>query len=340
MEVWNQLKSRSSTSRSESRRGIPPHRRLITLFALSILAGLVTLSACVSGGRSDTSVESARAAAVTAGVEAVETDDDEHEADEHEAEEHETDEQEVDEHEADEHEPEDSLAEGRSVFLSVGCATCHGQDALGTSIAPGLPGHIEAQIREQVRSPRTGSVMPAFSESQLSDGDLAALVAYITSLEGDGHLHQEPADIDATVSMHHWMAISAVKAENVEEALHHLDHIIDLVDGDHLAAMNEIDEQLRSGDLHDAEHGIESMLVGAAEMDLGMDQLHLELALQSLAIENATEVEHHITHFMETADDDESELANGVIDDVKAGRYHETEDALHELLEMAHDEHE
>ncbi|MEE9325312.1 MAG: cytochrome c, partial [Dehalococcoidia bacterium] len=81
---------------------------------------------------------------------------------------------------------EEIISRGRELYLSVGCAACHGQNAEGSSIGPALPGHTEEQVKSQVRNPIKN--MPAFSQAQIDDEGLDAIAAYITSL-GVGVAH-------------------------------------------------------------------------------------------------------------------------------------------------------
>ena len=68
---------------------------------------------------------------------------------------------------------DEPVEEGRRLFLSKGCAACHGQDAQGSEIAPAVPGHSEAVVKRQVRNPRLR--MPAFTEDQVSNEELEAI---------------------------------------------------------------------------------------------------------------------------------------------------------------------
>ena len=43
---------------------------------------------------------------------------------------------------------------GQELFVSKGCAACHGQNAEGSAIAPALPGHSKQMVKRQVRTPR------------------------------------------------------------------------------------------------------------------------------------------------------------------------------------------
>ena len=116
---------------------------------------------------------------------------------------------------------EDPVAEERELFISAGCAACHGQDGEGTSIAPALAGHNEEQVRRQVRAPV--GVMPAFSAIQIGDTDLEKIAHFVESL-APGDAHQEPAEMGHLVAMHRQMALLALTAENAAEAEHHVRH--------------------------------------------------------------------------------------------------------------------
>ena len=201
------------------------------------------------------------------------------------------------------------VEQGEQLYRAKGCSSCHGIGAGGSDFAPALPGHSADQVRRQVRSP-LGS-MPAFGPAQVSDQELDLLVAYVESLEAEGP-HSEPTALalDEAVAMHHWMALTALAAENPAEAVHHVGHAIELLaDGAHRDAMEAVLGSLESGALHDAEHEIEEMLAGTAEPALSMGELHLQLALSSVQGDDAMDPSHHVQHFIDEADDHEREGA-------------------------------
>ena len=74
----------------------------------------------------------------------------------------------------------------QALFVEVGCAVCHGENAEGdgvnlrTSIA-GTP-MIIGQFRTRVRNGR-GSAMPAHTEDQISDEEIEQLHDWLTSLD-------------------------------------------------------------------------------------------------------------------------------------------------------------
>ena len=225
---------------------------------------------------------------------------------------------------------EDSGEDGHQLFIDRGCASCHGQEAQGTNIAPGLPGHSAEMIKRQVRSPI--GVMPRFTTDVLSDEELEEIIAFIEGLEGE-HAHVPPTDATQEVALHHWMALLALKVDDIPEATHHVGHIIELVTGDHLHQMEEVLTMLDEGQLHDAEHAIEGMLAGTAVTDLTLEAVHLELALSSLRSDDVDDASHHIQHFSESPSGHEKEAAQEILDLLQANDPHEAEDKLEVLME-------
>ena len=165
-------------------------------------------------------------------------------------------------------------SEGQASFIAKGCAACHGDYAEGSAIAPALPGHNEMMVKRQVRNPRFN--MPSFSEQQISADELDAIAGYIASLPTEGHAHPETIELTESVEMHHWMALESLKADDRREAIHHVEHIINLLEpGQHHETMVAIAQSLQAGGGHEPEHAIEEMLAGTAAPDVTLFQLHL-----------------------------------------------------------------
>ncbi len=220
---------------------------------------------------------------------------------------------------------------GQEVFNSVGCVACHGQDAEGTTIAPALSGHTEKQVRRQARAPV--GIMPVFPPDKVSAAQLNDLVAYIASL-GEGHAHQrEGGDIGAEMQMHHWMALFAIEDGGIDEGRHHIQHIIDLTEGEHQARMQGVLTELEAGNNHEAAHTIEEMLAGVLESGASSGTMHLRLALSSVRIDDADGAFHHMEHFVEIADPTGHEAGEAVMTLVQAGVLTAAEHELVELLE-------
>ena len=122
------------------------------------------------------------------------------------------------------------ISSGQQLFQNKGCATCHGQNAEGTDIAPALTGHSATQVKRQVRAPL--GIMPVFPPDKISNEELEAISEFIEGL-GGGHAHVRGPGSPDEVAIHHWMALFSTDAEDPSEAIHHLGHIIELTEGQH-----------------------------------------------------------------------------------------------------------
>lgn len=224
---------------------------------------------------------------------------------------------------------------GHALFITKGCAACHGQNAEGTTIAPALPGHTEQMVKNQVRNPRFQ--MPAFGPAQISEEELDAIADFIVTLAGDDHQHQEsiedPGEQAAAVEMHHWMALESLEAGDPADAIHHVGHIIESLDpGEHLDRMRQILSSLESGgDSHGPEHQIEEMLAGSASPGLTIFQLHLRQALDSLDADDVSQAKHHVGHAQETADQN---AARGLAEVQELLEMEDRHGAEHEIQEI------
>ncbi len=235
----------------------------------------------------------------------------------------------------------ESGSPGHCLFVSKGCAACHGQNAEGTSIAPALPGHNEQMVKNQVRNPRFQ--MPAFGVDQISNAELDAIAGFIAGIEGDGHRHaatlEEPVERAAAVEMHHWMALESLESHDTAEAIHHVGHIIELLQpGEHRQRMQEILASLESGgEFHEPEHQIEEMLAGSASPGLTLFQLHLRQALDSLDADDGSEAKHHLAHAQEIGDEAASKGLAEVQELLELEDHHGAEHEIQEIL--GRDEH-
>lgn len=220
---------------------------------------------------------------------------------------------------------------GSQLYVDKGCAVCHGQNAEGTSIAPSLSGHNAEQVKRQVRNPL--GTMPRSSPDQVSDDELGKIIDFIESLSPVAE-HVEPVAMEDALVMHHWMALSALEADNPDEAEHHVSHIIEFVtDAEHKAQMEDILKAIQAGDYHDASHETEEMLVTKAEPELAMKTMHLQLALASIGSENGENAKHHIEHFIDLVTGLEKEQAQEIIDLLEQGNFHDAEHEVGEMLE-------
>ncbi|MCH7706226.1 MAG: hypothetical protein IIB33_04190, partial [Chloroflexi bacterium] len=159
------------------------------------------------------------------------------------------------------------------------------------------------------------------------------LVAYITGL-GEGHAHQrEGGDIGAEMEMHHWMAMFAIEDGGIDEGRHHIQHIIELTEGDHRARMQAVLTELETGDAHEAAHTVGEMLAGVLENGASGVTMHLRLSLSSVRIDDVDGAFHHMEHFVEVADPTNGEVGEAVMTLIQAGNLTMAEHELVELLE-------
>jgi cytochrome c553 len=74
----------------------------------------------------------------------------------------------------------DPVQDGRALFFSHGCASCHGLEGQGSAVGKDLSKSDSEEISDEVRKgPKT---MPAFESGVLSDADLEKLIAFLQSV--------------------------------------------------------------------------------------------------------------------------------------------------------------
>jgi len=232
--------------------------------------------------------------------------------------------------------PSTPESEGERLFIANGCSACHGAQGQGSAIAPALAGHTGSQVKRQARAPL--GLMPVFPPSKISNEELGQIADYIESLEGD-HVHMRVADPGEALSQHHWMTLFALEDGSASEAVHHIDHIIAQVAGQHLSQMEEAKDETTGGKLHEAVHIIENMLAGVQVEDLTPSEMHASLARSSVLIDDIDEALHHLDHFMERMSGDQAAASRvGEIRDLLESG--DISDAAHELEELTGTAHE
>ena len=134
------------------------------------------------------------------------------------------------------------------------------------------------------------------------------------------------------------MALEAINAGDQGESLHHVNHIVELLEpGEHLRRMEAILEGLERGERHGPEHEIEEMLAEFASPGLNLFQLHLRQALASLAIADVPDAQHHISHAQEISDPANEEGIDEVLELLGQGKSHQSEHEIQEILGEDHD---
>jgi len=232
--------------------------------------------------------------------------------------------------------PPTSTSEGQRLFTASGCIACHGPEGQGSAIAPGLAGHTAGQVKRQARAPL--GLMPVFPPSKISNAELSQIAEYVASLGGD-HVHMRIADPGEALAQHHWMTLFALEDDSPDEAVHHIDHIIDQVTGEHLSQMKEAREETAGGHLHEAIHIIENMLAGVQVDDLTPSEMHASLARSSVLIDDIDGVLHHLDHLMEALSGNPT-VASQVAEIRGLLESGEISDAAHELEELTRKAHE
>jgi mono/diheme cytochrome c family protein len=78
----------------------------------------------------------------------------------------------------------DPVAQGLRLFVTMGCATCHGLDALGGVVGPAIAGVDLRAVLGRTRQPMGG--MPRYSAETLTDDQATAIAAYLRTLSPPG----------------------------------------------------------------------------------------------------------------------------------------------------------
>jgi hypothetical protein len=188
-------------------------------------------------------------------------------------------------------------SDGQRLFVAKGCAACHGSEGSGSTIAPALFEHSANQITRQVRA-GLGS-MPIYPPSKISDAELDEITKYIHSLKGE-HGHVGFENLKLASFQHHWMALLALENESTEDAVHHVDHVIEVVEGEHRSQMIDVKEQIEAENIHDGAHVIQAMLTGDESRGLTSLDISGGLARSSLQSNDIGGAVHHLDHLLDT----------------------------------------
>jgi mono/diheme cytochrome c family protein len=74
----------------------------------------------------------------------------------------------------------DPVQLGKQLFVSEGCASCHGLDGRGGIVGPPITGTLAEKLRAKTQVGPRG--MPAYASGALTDEDLAAIAAYLSAM--------------------------------------------------------------------------------------------------------------------------------------------------------------
>ena len=95
------------------------------------------------------------------------------------------------------------------------------------------------------------------------------------------------------------MALLALENESTEDAVHHVDHIIDVVEGDHRSQMIDVNESIEAGDIHGGTHIIQTMLTGDTGRGLTSVDISGGLVRSSVQSGDVDGAMHHLDHLLD-----------------------------------------
>ncbi len=99
------------------------------------------------------------------------------------------------------------------------------------------------------------------------------------------------------------MALLALEDGSPENALHHIDHLIELVTGPHQAQMMDIKAFVEEGNPHEAIHSIQNMLTGTETDGITRSGIKARLARSSAPMGDVEGAIHHLGHLLEVSND-------------------------------------
>jgi hypothetical protein len=154
--------------------------------------------------------------------------------------------------------------------------------------------------------------MPNFTPEEISSEELDDLVNYILTIENfdlglyDGERLQRV--IGEEVILRHWMILTALEVEDTETAIGHVEFILEYVEDEHQEHMEEVLALLESGENHDAQHIVETMIADVGDVDGSESTFHLRLLVSAVRAEDYEEAHHHYEHYM-SLDDHDADIA-------------------------------
>lgn len=75
----------------------------------------------------------------------------------------------------------DPVERGKQLFVTTGCASCHGLDGRGAIVGPPIVGTKADKLRAKMLAGPKG--MPASAPNAATDEDVAAMAAYLKAME-------------------------------------------------------------------------------------------------------------------------------------------------------------
>ncbi|GEM_PF-6866047 len=174
--------------------------------------------------------------------------------------------------------------------------------------APGTSGESPAAVREKEEAP-----------SVSAKGVIAEPV--------------QEKERDFSGTMHHWMALLAMKNNDINDANRHLQDAMAFInEPKHAVEMQKIMAMIAKRDLYNAEHGIEEMAGGESLSRIKVQRYHLQSTGKSLEIKDFSAVKRHMEDFMADATDKQRVIALELLQKAEKGDFRGAEYALVELI--------
>lgn len=226
-----------------------------------------------------------------------------------------------------------SADEGRILFIARGCASCHGLDARGAVFGAELPGHSMTKVMKGVRSPL--GKMPGFGPGDLNDEELEKIAAYIASLAPVKEEERGATVMDPRAAALHQAILDALKSGDTAGARDRFHELMEMVaDEEHHHQMEEVEELVHEGKLHDVEHELKEMLENQPEGEQETPQSHVKLALEALENRELESVSQHLEQFLALASETDRTQGQKALELLKAKEYHTAEHEMEKLLGM------
>ena len=224
-------------------------------------------------------------------------------------------------------------SEGQRLFFEKGCAACHGSKQEGSLIAPSLIGITADQLKRQVRGPL--GAMPVFPPSRISDRELDEIAQFVESRE-NGYIFDQTNSTGEESFQMHWMALSSLADNSPEEAIQHVDDLIEQVTGPHRFHMIQIRTEIQTGNYHTAVHSLEDMVPGIKAGELSFLGIYIGLARNAASIGDIQTTTHHVDHALGSVYADknpfETQLRN-IQDQLEIGNIANAVRELEELID-------
>jgi Tfp pilus assembly protein PilF len=171
--------------------------------------------------------------------------------------------------------------------------------------------------------------MPTYGPEQISDAELEEIIAWIQTLGPP--MGAGPFAGSMMEAAHLRLALVSLQAGDLDDARAHLKDLDAMAEGETKDQAQEFLHLLEEGDLHEAEHGLEMILIEAEGNELTAVQLYIVLALNALQAHDDADAVRHLESAINVATGEEKARLEDLLTELKEGHAH---DVGHELEEM------